>query len=115
METPSSKSKKPFVLPSDRAAQQTVVHDEKVMREARIRQFLNSTFGTPEGVEALRYLQGLMGIHASSLVVSPASLEVCTQSMLWNEAKREMYVNHIRPYLHEDILIKTEINKGDSK
>jgi hypothetical protein len=106
-------SKKAFVLPSDKAGQQNVQKDVIGQREARIRQILNTTFKGPEGVAALRYIMGLCGYQVTSLVIDPQTLDINPKSMIWNEAKRQMYVDHIRPFLDEELLIEAEIKKGD--
>lgn len=114
MVKPSSDDiKDPFVLPSERKAKRVEQVDEAAKREARIRQILNTTFKGPEGAAALRYIVGLCGYNTSSLVVNPQTVDINKDSMLWNEAKRETYVNHIRPFLDEGLLIEAEIKKGD--
>lgn len=96
------------VLPSARIEAELNRTSDEAKREARLREVLNLTFKTPEGKEALAYILRLCGYQSSSLVCDPQSLEVNTKSMIWNEARREMYVNHIRKFLDKDLLREIE-------
>jgi hypothetical protein len=108
VQLPSEREKK-TVLPSERADEMLNKAAEAAKREARLREVLNLTFKTPEGKEALAYIMHLCGYQTSSAVLNPATLELNVQSMAWNEARRELYVNHLRRFLDRELLREIEI------
>lgn len=116
MVRPSSKIKHPseksraLPLPSERVDSELNRVAEEAKREARLREILNLTFKTPEGKEVLTYLMALCGYQTTSIVFNPQTQEINDKSMLWNEARRELYVRHIRKFLDKELLREIEIN-----
>jgi len=88
------------------------VGQEKKEKEkaALLKRDIRETFATGFGQRTLRYIMDLCGYQRPSVVADPSSGEVMTQSTVYNEARRNLYLT-LRKYVSVDVLRKVE-NKG---
>ena len=69
---------------------------------------LGEAFSTPAGRRALRYLMDQCGYQKSNVFGDPVTKELLTQSMLFNEARRDIYLG-LREYIPTEVLIAVEV------
>lgn len=79
-------------------------------KQSQLNRDLNTTFGTGAGTQVLKYIKSLAGYQQPNIVVDPNTGEVFPKSLLYNEARRAMYLT-LRKTLSRDILIAVEIDE----
>ena len=79
------------------------------LKRAELAKDLNETFATGHGRRTLRYLMGLCGYQNPSVVADPATGEIQTQSTVYNEARRNLYLT-LRKHLSKETLTAVEID-----
>ena len=62
---------------------------------------------TPEGIRVLRHIFLMCGYSKSSIVMNRESYEINTQSTVYNEARRNLYLE-MRSFLDKKNLMKIE-------
>lgn len=92
-----------------RAAKQREA-EKKAAELALLKKDLNEAFTSAAGRRALRWIMEQCGYQRSSTTVDPNSTKILIDNMLYNEARRNLYLT-LRQFLHKDILIQVE-NKG---
>lgn len=75
---------------------------------AALTRAMNMTFSSSEGHEVLRWLMSCCGYQKRSVVYDPQTQEVSMQSTVYNEGRRDLYVD-LRKFLRAEILIPVEI------
>lgn len=83
---------------------------KKAADAALLRKDFNETFASAHGQRVLKYIMDVCGYQRSSTTVDPTTTKIITDNMLYNEARRNLYLS-IRSFLKAEILIQVE-NKG---
>jgi hypothetical protein len=88
-----------------------VVLKQKV-QSAQLRQDLRQTFSSTHGKRALRFLLEICGFHNVSIVGNPQTGDVHDRGTLYNEARRNVYLE-LRAYLSNEILRDVEFYQSE--
>lgn len=86
---------------------QDAAQKRKLVEQAQLVRCLNATFKTAEGIRALRHLMNLCGYQRVSVVGNPQTGDVHDRGTLYNEARRNVYLE-IRKLIHPETLMRVE-------
>ncbi len=97
------------LTPEEREAKKQEA-EKKQRAAALFKKDLNETFAPGHGRRVLRWLMEECGYQRPSTSVDPNSTKILSENMLYNEARRNLYLK-LRQQLDQEILIPVE-NKG---
>ncbi len=89
-------------------AAKKIVEDAKRKAERRLTSDMRKVFGSDEGVRVLRWLMIECGYQMPSVVANKETTEIYTDSTVYNEARRNLYLT-MRRYMSPKILVPVEI------
>ncbi len=84
--------------------------EKKARAAALLKKDINETFAPGHGRRVLRWLMDECGYQRPSTSVDPNSTKILSENMLYNEARRNLYLK-LRQLVDQEILIPVE-NKG---
>lgn len=77
-------------------------------QKKRLQKAFDVATATPEGKFVLRHLMEICGYHSSSFMASSETGELLTLNTLYNEARRNVYLE-IRKHIDPEVLYEVEI------
>ena len=84
------------------------IDENKLTIERRLISDMRKVFSSDEGVRVLRWLMLECGYQARSVVVNKQTQQIYTESTIYNEGRRNLYLQ-LRQYMTPKILLPVEI------